>query len=90
MTKNQLVDIVARKAHLPKKAAREAIDVFLDEIAKALSKGDKVVVSGFGTFRITTVKDKPVIVPGSKERKLVKSHRAARFSPGKALKRAVR
>lgn len=90
MTKNQLIDIVSRKAHLTKKAAREAIDIFLDEIARALSKGEKVVISGHGTYKVVSVKDKPVIVPGTGERKVVKAHRAARFSPGKALKRAVK
>jgi len=90
MTKNQLIDTVARKAKLTKKAARDAVDAFLDEIQKSLSKGDKVVVSGFGTFKVVSVKDKPVIVPGTGEKKVVKAHRAARFSPGKTLKRAVK
>jgi nucleoid DNA-binding protein len=90
MTKNQLIDVVARKAKLTKKAARDAIDAFLDAIHATLSKGDKVVVSGFGTFKVVSVKDKPVVVPGSGERKIVKAHRAARFSPGKTLKRAVK
>ena len=90
MTKKQIVSLVAAKAHLTKKASREAIDTFLGEIANALKKGDKVVLSGFGTFRITKVKEKPVIIPGTNERKMVKSHRAPRFSPGKPLKKAVR
>ncbi len=90
MTKNQLIDIVARKAKLTKKAARDAIDSLLDEIQKSLAKGDKVVISGFGTFKVVSVKDKPVIVPGTGERKIVKAHRAARFSPGKTMKRAVK
>lgn len=90
MTKKQLVDLIAGKAHLTKKAAREAIDNFLAEVTKALKKGEKVVLSGFGTFKVVKVKDKPVIIPGTKEKKLVKGHRAPRFSPGKPLKKAVR
>ena len=90
MTKKQIVSLVAAKAHLTKRGAREAIDTFLAEITSALKKGDKVVLSGFGTFRVTKVKEKPVIVPGTNERKMVKSHRAPRFSPGKPLKKAVR
>lgn len=90
MTKKQIVSLVAAKAHLTKKGAREAVDTFLAEIGNALKKGDKVVLSGFGTFRVTKVKEKPVIVPGTMERKMVKSHRAPRFSPGKPLKKAVR
>lgn len=90
MTKKQLVALVATKAHLTKRASREAIDTFLDEITKSLKKGEKVVLSGFGTFKITRVKDKPVIVPGTKQRKIVKAHRAPRFSPGKPLKKTVK
>jgi len=90
MTKREIIQLVAAKAHLPKKAAREAVESFLEEITKALKKGEKVVLSGFGTFKIVKVKDKTVIVPGTKEKKVVKSHRAPRFSPGKPLKKKVR
>lgn len=90
MTKKQIIDLVAAKAHLTKKAAREAVDNFLGEIAKALKKGEKIVLSGFGTFRIVKVKDKPVIIPGTREKRMVKGHRAPRFSPGKPLKKEVR
>lgn len=90
MTKQQVFEIVARKAHLTKRGAREAVETFLEEVKKALSKGEKVVLSGFGTFKVVSVKDKPVIVPGTKERKIVKGHRAARFTPGKTLKKAVK
>ncbi len=90
MTKKQIVSLVATKAHLTKKAAGEAVDVFLAEIVNVLRKGDKVVLSGFGTFKLTDVKDKPVIVPHTKERKIVKGHKAARFVPGKPLKKAVK
>lgn len=90
MTKNQIINLVATKAHLTKKAAREAVESFLSEIVRALKKGEKVVLSGFGTFKVVKVKDKPVIVPGTGERKIVKSHRAPRFSPGKPLRREVK
>jgi nucleoid DNA-binding protein len=90
MTKKQIVSLVATKAHMTRKAAREAIDTFLNEISKALNKREKVVLSGFGTFKVTKVKDKPVIVPGSKEKKLVKAHYAPRFSPGKPLKKTIK
>jgi len=90
MTKQQMFEIVARKAHLTKKAAREAVETFLEEIRKSLGKGEKVVLSGFGTFRPGHVKDKPVIIPGTKVRQMVKAHRVARFTPGKTLRKAVK
>lgn len=82
--------IVARKAHLTKKASIESIDSFLSEVQKALVRGEKVILSGFGTFRAISVKDKEVIVPKTGERKIVKSHRAARFTPGRELKKLIR
>lgn len=90
MIKSQLIEKVAKKAHITKKGAREVVEAFLDEVKKSLQKGEKVVLSGFGTFKTVLVKDKPVIYPMTKERKIIKAHRAARFSPGKLLKRLVK
>ena len=89
MTKRQMVDLVARKAHLTKKAANESIDVFLDEIGRILSKGEKVVISGFGTFRVIRMKGKTVKIPGTQKMVTIKPHRSPRFTPGKRLKRQV-
>lgn len=90
MRKGELVRIMARKAHLTKKAATEALETTLLEIEKALVRGEKVILSGFGTFRAATVKDKKVVVPKTGERKIVPSHRAARFTPGRRLKKVIR
>jgi DNA-binding protein HU-beta len=90
MKKSDLTRIVAAKAHLTKKAATEATEVIFGEIQRALQKGEKVVVSGFGTFKTTLVKDKMVKFPGKDEKKLIKAHREARFSPGRELKKTVK
>lgn len=89
MTKKELVDLVARKAHLTKKAALESVDVFLSELGRVLAKGEKVVLSGFGTFRVITMKGKTVRIPKTDKFVTVKSHRSPRFTPGRKLKRQV-
>lgn len=89
MTKRDLVELVARKSHLTKKGAQEAIDVFLDEIGRILAKGEKVVLSGFGTFRVIRMKGKTVKIPGTDKLATIKPHRSPRFTPGKKLKRVV-
>jgi nucleoid DNA-binding protein len=89
MTKAELMDQVARKAHLTKKAAEEAVEVFLDEIGRILAKGEKVVLSGFGTFRVISMKGKTVKIPKTDKMVTIKSHRSPRFTPGKKLKRQV-
>ncbi len=89
MTQRELIDQVCRKAHLTKKAATEAVDVFLDEVGRILSKGEKVVLSGFGTFRVISMKGKTVKIPRTDKMVTIKAHRSPRFTPGKKLKRQV-
>lgn len=89
MTKRELIDLVARKAHLTKRAADEAVEVFLSEVGRVLSKGEKVVLSGFGTFRVISMKGKTVKIPKTETMVTIKSHRSPRFTPGKKLKRQV-
>ena len=90
MTKAQIIEIVAKKAHLTKKAAAESIDAFLDEIVRQISKGEKVVLSGFGTFKLNKVKDKKGRNPQTGEDLIIKSHKVVRFVVGKTLKRLVK
>ena len=90
MTKHSIVSIVAKKAHLTKKAARESVDTFLEEVIKSLVKGDKVVLSGFGTFYVSKVADKQVVPFGNEvQRQTVKGHRVINFRVGKPLKKKV-
>lgn len=89
MKKRELIEIVARKAHLTKKGATEAVEVFLNEVGRTLSKGEKVLISGFGTFRVKTMKGKTVKIPKSDKMVNIKSHRLPRFTPGNKLKRQV-
>lgn len=89
MTKRQLIGLVARKAHLTKRAAEEAVEVFLSEVGRVLSKGEKVILSGFGTFRVISMKGKTVKIPNTEKLVTIKTHRSPRFTPGKKLKRQV-
>ena len=90
MTKRDLINIVAKKGHLTKKAAAEAIEVFLDEISRGLKKGERVVLSGFGTFYISKVDDKQIVPFGQEDQRMtIKSHRTVNFRAGKPLKKAV-
>ena len=89
MTKRDLYDLVARKAHLTKRGASEAVETFLNEIGRTLSKGEKVVLSGFGTFRVINMKGKTVKIPNTDKLVTIKAHRSPRFTPGKKLKRQV-
>ncbi len=90
MTKSQLISIVAKKAHLTKRASEEAVEALFDEIVRSLKKGEKVVISGFGTFYVSKVKDKQVVPFGNEnKRQTIKGHRVVNFRVGKPLKKEV-
>ncbi len=55
-----------------------------------IKKGDKIVLSGFGTFYVGKVKDKQVVPFGHEDkRQTIKSHRVVNFRVGKPLKKEV-
>ncbi len=90
MTKSQLVSIISKRAHLTKRGAEEAIEILIDEIMRSLKKGDKVVISGFGTFYQGKVKDKQVVPFGKEDkRQTIKGHKVVNFRVGKPLKKNV-
>lgn len=91
MTKSDLMAVVAKRANLTQKAAQEAVEIFLEETTRALSKGEKVLWSGFGTFDVRKVADKRVVPFGRTEMtRVIKSHRVVNFKAGKPLKEAVK
>jgi DNA-binding protein HU-beta len=90
MTKSQLVNVVSKKGHLTKKASKESVEVFLEEVKKALKKGEKVVLSGFGTYYLSKVADKQVVPFGKEDkRQTIKSHMVVNFRVGKPFKKMV-
>ena len=90
MNKSNLIVVVAKRANLTQKAAQEAIEAFLDETSRSLSKGQKVLWSGFGTFDVRQVADKKVVPFGREElTRVIKSHRVVNFKAGKPLKEVI-
>ncbi len=52
MTKTELVEVVYERAGLSRKEAAEAVDSVLEIIKDSLSRGEKVKISGFGSFAV--------------------------------------
>lgn len=90
MTKKDLIDIVAKKANLTNKASREAVQVFLNSIRDSLKRGEKVVITGFGTFSIRKRAARPGRNPKTGEKITLAARKAPGFTPGKTLKKVVR
>ncbi len=90
MTKKDLIEIVAKKASLTNKAARDAVQTTLNTIRDSLKRGEKVVLTGFGTFSIRSRQQRVGRNPKTGEKITLAARKAPGFTPGKTLKKAVR
>ncbi len=89
MNKTELIAAVAESAGLTKKDTERVINAAIDAITASLVRGEKVQISGFGTFEI---KDREARVgrnPHTKEAIEIPATRAPSFKASKALKDSV-
>lgn len=90
MTKKDLIELVAKKANLTNKASRESVTAFLNGIRDSLKRGEKVVITGFGTFSVRKRAERTGRNPKTGERITITARKAPGFTAGKTLKKAVR
>lgn len=90
VTKKELTELVAKRANLTNKASKEAIRVFLNGIRDSLKRGEKVVLTGFGTFSLRNRKARKGRNPKTGETITIEARKAPGFTPGKSLKKSVR
>lgn len=89
MNKAELIDAVADKAGLSKTDAGRALDSTFDAIARALKKGEKVALVGFGTFAVRKRAPRVGRNPKTGAPIRIAAARTAAFKAGKALKDSV-
>jgi len=90
MTKSDLIKVVAQRAKLTNKTARDTILAVFDVIEENLKKGEKVVVTGFGTFDVRKRAAREGRNPQTGEKIMIPAMRTPTFTAGKTLKRKVR
>ena len=89
MNKTELIAAVAESAGLSKRDTERVVNAALDSITNALCKGQKVQISGFGTFE---VKDREARVgrnPHTKEAIEIPATKVPSFKASKTLKDTV-
>ena len=90
MNKTELVAAVAKETKLSKKDAEAAVAATFDAIKKALKKGNKVQLIGFGTFEVRKRAAKEGRNPQTGEKIKIKASKVPAFKAGQALKDAVK
>ncbi len=89
MNKSQLVNAIAEKTGLTKKAAEAALAAVVDSVECALVKGDKVQLIGFGTFGTKKRAARTGRNPQTGATIKVPASKVVSFAPSSALKAKV-
>jgi len=90
MNKQELVDAIAANADLSKAAAGKAVDAFVSSVTKALSKGGKVTLVGFGTFSVAERAARKGRNPQTGANINIPATKVPRFRAGAELKKSVK
>lgn len=87
--KQDLVRAVAEDTGQSDSNSTKAVNAVFGAIEKALSSGDEVTVSGFGSFKVVERAARQGRNPQTGEEMTIKARKSPVFRPGTQLKRAV-
>ena len=86
MTKEQLAAKIADASGITKKQAATALDAFCTAVGDAMRRGDRVTLTGFGTFEAKVRDARDCKNPQTGETVHVAAHKVPHFKAGKNLK----
>lgn len=89
MNKAELIDVVAVRLGHSKRDVTEIVDAFIEETKKAVVRGEKVAVSGFGVFESQARKARLGRNPRTGETVKIKATKLPKFRPGAEFKAVV-
>src|SRR5688572_13279037 len=89
VNKTQLIDALAARYEGNRKAAAHALESVLDTITREVAKGEKVAITGFGSFEKRVRDARWVRNPSTGQRMKAKKKAVPAFKPGAQLKDVV-
>ncbi|MGA1825514.1 MAG: HU family DNA-binding protein [bacterium] len=91
MTKKELIySMTSNDATLTIKAAGNALDAFTESVNKAMARGEKVSISGFGTFSVIRRKARTGRNPKTGDEIKIPVRHYSRFKAGCDLREAAK
>ena len=86
MNKTELIAAAAEKAGIAKKDAERLINAAIDTVTAALAAGEKVQLTGFGTFEVKERSSRVGRNPHTKEAIEIPAAKVPTFKPSKSLR----
>lgn len=89
MNKSELVTAIADAAGITKADASRALQALLESLTTAMTNGDSVSLTGFGSFSVNERAARTGRNPSNGKALKIAAKKVAKFKPGKALKEAL-
>lgn len=90
MNKAELIDAIAKEAKLSKTDAKSALEALTTATTKALKKGDKVALIGFGSWSISNRAARTGRNPQTGKEIKIAAKKVVKFKAGSALANTVK
>jgi DNA-binding protein HU-beta len=90
MTKAELIASIGKEAKISKASAEKALNAFTNTVMKALKKGDKLALTGFGTFSVAKRRARAGRNPQTGKEIKIPATKVAKFKAGNLLKSALK
>jgi DNA-binding protein HU-beta len=90
MNKEKLAEGIAQKTGMNKTQAMKFLESFIASLEEAILAGERVTLSGFGTFELTQHKERTVINPATRQPMKIPPQTTARFRASRNLKAIIR
>lgn len=85
MNKTDLIAAMAASGGMAKADAAKSLNAFMEAVADALKKGDKVTLVGFGTFSVTERAARTGVNPATKQMIEIPAKKVVKFKAGSEL-----
>ena len=89
MNKQDLIDAIAKESKLSKANSKKALEALTKSVKKALKKGDKVILVGYGTFSVVKRAARMGKNPRTGQAIKIPAKKAVKFKAGAELAKAV-
>ncbi len=89
MSTSQLVDHVAERTGMSKSQAKQAVNAVFEAMSERLAAGERVQLSGFGSFEVRERAERQGTNPKTKEKMTIAASKAVGFRPASSLRGRV-
>jgi DNA-binding protein HU-beta len=90
MQKTDFIKAVAEKTSVSQKETKTVVDAALQVIEEALKRGEKVTLTGFGTFEVRERQARDGVNPQTRAKIKIPATKTPGFSASSTLKEAVK